>query len=105
MSATDTLELLPHQMEAFVTDRQFIAMVTGLGGGKTWTGARWLIGRAINFPDSLHLATANSVPQAKDLVIPALIQACEELDIPYRHKVIDGRSEEHTSELQSRSSC
>ena len=72
-----------HQWAAVNADSPAVALVTGLGGGKTWTGARWIIGRALRFPESIHLATVNSYPQAQDLVIPALESAAEEMGLDY----------------------
>lgn len=72
-----------HQWLAVTADSPHVALVTGLGGGKTWTGARWIIGRAMEFPQSIHLATVNSYSQAQDLVIPALTAAAEEMGLDY----------------------
>ncbi len=72
-----------HQWLAVSADEPEVALVTGLGGGKTWTGARWIIGRAMKFPTSIHLATVNSYSQAQDLVIPALTTACDEMGLSY----------------------
>ena len=79
-----SIALLPHQHEAWFAEEDLVALITGLGGGKTWTGARWLICRAIEFPESIHLATVNSYPQARDLVIPAITTALEELGIEFK---------------------
>lgn len=72
-----------HQWLAVNSASPRVALVTGLGGGKTWTGARWIIGRALRFPDSIHLATVNSYSQAQDLVIPALTSAAEEMGLDF----------------------
>lgn len=83
------LKLQPHQMEAWKAREPFVAFVTGLGGGKTWLGARWILTRAARFPRSLHLATGNSYPQCRDTVVPALLRACEEFGWSYVWKRAD----------------
>ena len=72
-----------HQWLAVNSASPKVALVTGLGGGKTWTGARWIIGRAMEWPESIHLATVNSYSQAQDLVIPALTTAAEEMGLDF----------------------
>lgn len=58
-------------------------MVTGLGGGKTRTGAYWIVSRATRYPAGIHLATGNSYAQLEDTIIPALSDACNHLGIAY----------------------
>jgi len=81
--------LLPHQKEAWEAPEPYVAMVTGLGGGKTWYGAFWLIMRAIEFPQSVHLATANTIGQLKDVVIPQLLDTLEFLGISCHYHMTD----------------
>lgn len=75
------VDFLPHQWRAITAIEPFVALVTGLGGGKTWTGARWILGRALAYPRSIHLVTVNSYPQAQDLVLPAIDDAAEEMGL------------------------
>ncbi|HHM13192.1 MAG TPA: hypothetical protein ENJ16_06530, partial [Planctomycetaceae bacterium] len=78
------LEFQPHQFDAMWADAPYVCLATGLGGGKTWAGARWILTRAIEFPDSLHLVTINSLPQAQDVVVPELDRAVEDLGLEFR---------------------
>ena len=57
--------------------------MTGLGGGKTHCGAWWLLYRTVVFPDSLHLATANTYPQLRDVALPKLEEHLDTARIPY----------------------
>ena len=75
---------MPHQLPAFSRSEPEICLCTGLGGGKTYAGSRWVLARAVAFPESLHLVTINSYTQAQDVVIPALDEALDELAIPHR---------------------
>ncbi len=77
------VDLYPHQLAAIESLEQFtwVAMVTGLGGGKTRTGAFWIVSRASQFPAGVHLATGNSYTQLEDTILPALFEVCGALDI------------------------
>jgi phage terminase large subunit-like protein len=87
---TVRLDLLPHQWKAMTASEPYVAMVTGLGGGKTWFGARWLMVRALTYPTSIHLATANSYQQLKDAVMPQLFGAAEDFGIDFDWHKRDG---------------
>lgn len=80
-----------HQWDAISAAEPDVCLLTGLGGGKTYTGARWIVGRACEFPESIHLATVNSYTQAQDMVIPALTDACEEMGLVYRWQAMQQR--------------
>lgn len=83
---TVTIKRHPHQRKAMESEAPYMALVTGVGGGKTWTGARWLLRRACQNPRSVHLATANSFPQLRDVVVPELLRACNEIGIGYEYQ-------------------
>lgn len=91
MQATEpyTVELLDHQADAYEAPEPYVALVTGLGGGKTFFGARWIIERACRFPQARHLATANSYRQLHDVVAPELMRACEDLGIRFTWRKMD----------------
>lgn len=77
------VEMTAPQWDALYADAPFSVFAGGLGSGKTWGGARWILDRAANFPDSIHLVTINSFPQAHDVVIPELEHAAEEMELDY----------------------
>lgn len=81
---TIDLEFQPHQHDAMFADDPYVVLATGLGGGKSWSGARWILSRAVDFPRSIHLVTINSVPQAQDVVIPELDRAAEDMGLSVR---------------------
>ena len=87
MTTALEVELLPHQLEAMTAEEPFVALVTGVGGGKTFTGGWWIASRAAQFPEALHLATANTFPQCRDVVLPAIMATFEAMGRPARlHK-------------------
>ena len=73
--------LLDHQMDMMESETPYVAMVTGLGGGKTHVGSLWIVTRALEHPDSIHLATANSGPQCDDVVVPSIRSRLDEMGL------------------------
>lgn len=69
------------QLETLRCDKPQIAFVGGIRSGKTFVGARWTRDRALRFPKSLHMATANSYPQIMRVIVPALIDALAEIGL------------------------
>ena len=58
--------LLDVQYDFMTTPAKFSAMVTGVGYGKTWAGARRGAGLAVGNPGTQGLACANSYRQLED---------------------------------------
>jgi hypothetical protein len=90
-------EFLPHQAAAWEASEQHdeVALVTGVGGGKSWFGARWLLARALSYPDAVHLATGNSYPQCRDVVVPNLLAAAREVEEFVGHEWKQGTFDLH----------
>lgn len=86
---TTEIPLQDHQLAAIEAEEPGVVLCTGGGAGKSFTGARWIISRAVEFPESIHLAAANNYPQAADTIIPELTRACDTLDLDYRWKGSD----------------
>ncbi len=78
------IDFQPFQWLAINAPEPEVCLCLGSGGGKTWTGSRWILSRLMNFPDSVHLATINSYTQGKDLVIPALEEAAEHMGLDWQ---------------------
>lgn len=77
------IDFLDAQFEAMTADEPFVAYVGGIGSGKTFLGSRWIVDGAVAYPDACHVATANTYPQLRDVVEPAIRAAIEERGIPY----------------------
>ena len=71
------VSLLDHQWEALHAEEPHIALVTGLGGGKTFTGTQFMMQSAIEYPDAVFVITINSYPQGHDVIEPAMEDALE----------------------------
>jgi len=79
LSLDDVLEELhPHQRTAFESESDLTCLLTGIGGGKTHVGARWIRERAKLYPTEKHLVTINTHPQGRDVVLPAIERALDE---------------------------
>lgn len=78
------IDFQPFQWLAINAPEPEVCLCLGSGGGKTWTGSRWILSRLMDFPDSVHLATINSYTQGKDLVIPALEDAADQMGLEWR---------------------
>lgn len=81
---TAEVSLHPHQLAALTASEPFVALVTGLGGGKTFAGANWIISRATSIPRGLHVAMGNSYRQIADVIMPAIESTLDALGIPWK---------------------
>lgn len=76
------LPLLQHQFTVWTAVERHIFLGTGLGGGKTWLGARWIIREALTAPkDAVLVVTINSYPQAMDVVMPEVDRALDDFGV------------------------
>ena len=85
VSTADNLvvDVLGHQADVLEAPEPYLCLLTGLGAGKTWTGARWGIRNAVDYPRAIGLVTANSYRQLHDVVVPELMRACDDFGINY----------------------
>lgn len=91
------LEFNEAQADAWQAQEPYLGMCFGVRGGKTFFGRNWIIDRAVRFPRSMHMATANSYPQLETVTIPNLIEGLEAWRLPYRHLISKRRFEVRTS--------
>lgn len=73
------------QGAAWMAEEPFVGLCFGIRGGKTYFGRNWIVDRAVRFPRSLHMATANSYPQLELVTIPNLIEALDQWGVDWRH--------------------
>lgn len=78
------IPLLPVQYDFLTCTAKYQALITGLGYGKTWIGARKAIAYALKLKGRLGLAASNSYRQLEDVVIPALTEALQQMEVTYR---------------------
>lgn len=82
--AEHNVTLLPHQIKAINSTSKETLMLGGLGVGKSFTGALWIIKNAIEHPKSKMLIAANTYSQLQNASVAALIQLLDEFNIPYK---------------------
>lgn len=81
--------LLPHQhavFEAFSGGGEWVGLVTGIGGGKTFVGGLWSVLERIAHPRAVIGATSNTHDQLRDVVVPALQSACDLLELEHEYR-------------------
>jgi len=81
---TERVELHPHQYEFFEAEESKVALVTGLGGGKTWIGSLWALLKGLRNPGVKGLIFANSYKQLKGATLEKLFEHLELLDLEWR---------------------
>lgn len=69
-----TYELHPGQVRAFDSEAQYVAMIAGTGGGKTWFGPIWLAREIAKDPKGDYLAVSPTYPMLKDILLPRALE-------------------------------
>jgi len=69
-----TYELHPGQAMAFDSEAQYVAMIAGTGGGKTWFGPIWLAREIAKDPKGDYLAVSPTYPMLKDILLPRALE-------------------------------
>lgn len=77
------IELLPIQHKLLTSKAKLSAMVCGIGLGKTFTLAHYLLTTICNYPNSRGLVVANTYSQLTNATIPAIKEALELAGIEY----------------------
>jgi len=77
------MELLGHQEEFLFAKEYAVALVTGLGGGKTWIGTHYAETKALANPGVKGLVFANTYKQLRGATVDRLIQHLEEHGVRY----------------------
>lgn len=86
----NVVELYSHQ-ETFLFSPEFItALIGGIGSGKTWSGAHYVLKRLQENPETMGFIGANTVKQLHDATLKTLFEECDKFGIKYHHKPLDG---------------
>lgn len=75
----------PHQFRTLsnLTD-PILILVSGYRGGKTWTGSRWIVDRALRNPPGLRsLVLEPTWSQIKSVAVPEIVAALESREVPF----------------------
>jgi len=77
------IELLSHQADFLSSDEKFVLLSAGVGGGKTFSGAHFVIQESITDPEPLGLISANTYNQLINATLQSLFQELDRLDLNY----------------------
>lgn len=101
----EVVDVLDHQADVLEASEPYLCLLTGLGAGKTWTGARWAVRNAVDYPLALGLVTANSYRQLHDVVVPELMRACDDFAIDYTWRKGDANLTLNLGDVESTILC
>lgn len=87
------ITLLPAQYDLLTSEEPTAALVAGIGYGKSYTLAHFVLKMAVNFPNSQGLIVANTYTQLQNATLPAITALLDELNIPY--SLIMGGAKKH----------
>jgi len=79
------IHLLSHQAEFLTAKEKFVALIGGVGSGKTWSGAQYSISRVITNPNALHFIGANTYSQLETATLKTLFGELEKLGISFKY--------------------
>lgn len=77
------INLLDHQFEVMTAEEKFIALIGGIGSGKSHCGALYIVKRVGMYPDALHFIGANTYGQLRDSTMAAMFKVLSDLGIQY----------------------
>lgn len=84
------VELLGHQYETLQSTEKYIALISGVGGGKTWTGVHWCLQQTYLHPDALGFIGATTYGQLRNSTLSAVFSELNRLEIPYTYNQSSG---------------
>ncbi len=77
------VHLLPSQWSLMNSNEPVAALVAGIGYGKSFTLAHFVLQQVVNYPDAQGLIVANTYTQLSNATIPACTNLLDELNIQY----------------------
>jgi phage terminase large subunit len=78
------IELLPYQLEAMMATEPEILISAGIGTGKSFVGAFWLLDKMIKYPGCTGFIAANTHQQLTNASVKTFTQLLEQFNIPYK---------------------
>jgi PBSX family phage terminase large subunit len=90
MAETIKLGLSPKQAEFVNSKKARTLFCGGLGGGKTFAGAVWVIKMILTYPKTNGFITANSYRQLRSATLATLFGLLDDLGIKYRYRINEG---------------
>jgi len=87
---TNTIELMLPQWQSINSNVRHTGFIGGLGSGKTYTGAHFVLKMTKDNPGTLGLVGANTYSQLRDSTLEGVFQIYDELGINYVYKESKG---------------
>lgn len=84
------VELLNHQWDFLNSEKRFLALVAGIGSGKSWCIAHYLLNRVSKYPKALHFVGANTYSQLKNSTLNAVFNELNRLEINHSYNHSSG---------------
>ena len=93
LSSKKQVEIVLHkyQSRAIDSNRRFIALIAGTGGGKTYFGPIWLLKEIIKYPGEEYLVAAPTYKMLTRTTINNLIKYFNQINIKYEYKKAEGK--------------
>lgn len=85
-----SIKLLDHQWNFLNSDKKFLLLSAGIGSGKTYCLAHYIVNRVAKYPKALHFIGANTYSQLKNSTLSAVFIVLEELNIPFSYNNQNG---------------
>lgn len=84
------IKLLDHQFNFLVNESKFLALIAGVGAGKTYTIGHYLLNRVAKYPRALHFVGANTYSQLKNSTLSGVFNVFNDLEINFSYNHSSG---------------
>lgn len=85
-----TINLIEHQYEFLRSNKKFLALIGGIGSGKSFVLAHYVVKQVVENPESLHFIGANTFSQLRQSTLTAVFTVLQDLEIPYSYNQSSG---------------
>lgn len=79
------IKLLPHQFDMMISPEKFGALIGGIGSGKSYFGANYIIKRVFEYPEALHFIGANTYGQLRDSTLEAMFRVLSDFGLEFEY--------------------